>query len=284
MAAVQPLRSATPASRPLKCHRIPWPPEGLTSEILRLLMFYPHSDRHLKALGFSMEDIAAYVYASLGVPGGVLVVAERGRRLEGLAVLAPETWPSVMLKCHIWSIRSLILSPDATPRTAVALINSALALIKEPVDFLSASVPTSDLVAIDGLRELGFRVVEKKDAAAATCRQMTARRTPVASFIPLEIHHLGPAMRLLRNCQPYSDYDCDPSFDADDLEILRHLMLFRHMQDPNAGVVVAQSNQGVILGLAGYRLDLRAEEYGHRRIASIDYLAVRPEMYNNALG
>jgi len=256
----------------------------MTMEILRLLMLYPHSDRHLNAMGFDIDDIAAYHYASLGEPDGVLVAAERGRRLEGLILLAPEKWPSVMLRCRLWSIRQLFLSPEATPRTVVALVNHALTLTDESVDFIAASIPTSDLVAIDGLRELGFRVVEGKDSAAATCRQVTARRTPVASFVPLEVHQLGPAIRLLRECQPYSDFESDPSFDADDLEILRHLLLFRHMQDPNAGVLVARTSQGVILGLVGYRMDLRAEEYGHQRIASIDYLAVCPDMQDNGLG
>lgn len=284
MIGVQPARSTAPVSRPLKVHRIPWPPVGMTTEILRLLMFYPHSDRHLKAMGFSMDDIAAYQYSLLGVPGGVLVVAQREHRLEGLVLLAPETWPSVMLKCHIWSIRSLILSPDATPRTAAVLVNKALTLIKEPVDFLSANIPTSYLSVIDGLRELGFRVVAKLDEAVATCREPTAKRMNMAAFVPMNTRHLGPAVLLLNDCYLHSDYECDPSFDPDNLAILRHLLLFRYLQDPNAGVLVAQSNHGLILGLIGYRLDRCAEKYAHRRIASIDYLAIRPDMHSNGFG
>ncbi len=284
MVGVQPVRSAAPASTPLKVRRIPWPPVGMTAEILRLLMFYPHSDRHLKAMGFSMEDIAAYQYASLGVPGGILAVAERGRRLEGLVLLAPETWPSVMLKCHIWSIRSLFLSPDATPRTAVALVNNTLTLIKEPVDFLSANVLTSDLLAIYGLRDLGFRVVEKREQAVATCRESAAIRMHEAAFVPMDMQHLGPATLMLRDCYLHSDYECDPAFNAEDLAILKHMLLFRYMQDPNAGILVAQNNHGLILGLVGYHMDLCAEEYVHRRIASIDYLAIRPDMQNNGFG
>lgn len=284
MVGVQPVRSTAPASRPLKVFRIPWPPVGMTTEILRLLMFYPHSDRHLKAMGFSMEDIVAYQYSLLAAPGGVLIAAERGRRLEGLVLLAPETWPSVMLKRHIWSIRSLILSPDATPRTAAVLVNKALTLIKEPVDFLSANIPTSDLSAIDGLRELGFRVVAKREDAVAICLESTVKRTNMAAFVPMDTRHLGPAALLLKDCYLHSDYECDPSFDADDLAILRHLLLFRYVQDPNAGVLVAQSNHGVILGLIGYRLDRCAEEYAHHRIASIDYMAIRPDMHSNGFG
>jgi ribosomal protein S18 acetylase RimI-like enzyme len=284
MVGVQPVRSAVPRSRPLTVRRIPWPPVGMTAEILRLLMFYPHSDRHLKAMGFSMEDIAAYHYAGLGVPGGVLAVAERGRRLEGLVLLAPETWPSVMLKCHIWSIRSLFLSPDATPRTAVALVNNALTLIKEPVDFLSADLPTSDLPAIDGLRELGFRVVAKQDQAVAACRESATKRTQEPAFVPMDMHHLDPATLMLRDCFLHSDYEFDPAFDAEDLAILRHLLLFRYMQDPNTGILVAQNSHGPILGLIGYRLDLCAKEYALHRTASIDYLAIRPDMHSNGLG
>jgi ribosomal protein S18 acetylase RimI-like enzyme len=247
-------------------------------------MLYPHADRHLKAMGFSMEDIAAYHYAGLGVPGGVLVVAERGRRLEGLALLAPETWPSVMLKHHIWSIRHLFLSPDATPRTAVALVNRALTLIKEPIDFLSANIPTSDLTTIDGLRELGFRVVEKRDAAASTRLEPAVKRTHGTSIVPMDMQHMGPATLLLRDCYLHSDYERDPAFDAEDIALLRHLLLFRYIQDPNAGILVAQGSHGTILGLIGYRLDHCAEEYAHRRIASIDYLAIRPDMQNIGFG
>lgn len=264
---------------------ISWPPAGFTTEILRLLLIYPHADGHLEALGLGVEDIVASHFMALGEPGTEIFALERSRRLEGLIHLAPESWPSVLLQQHVWSIRRLILSPDAPAGALEDLVARALDLLASPVDFLSARIPASDRAVIRGLERLGFRPEEERCTAVFNLGdvELATQRSTLVSIVPMQVRHMNVAATMFRDCDLASSYRSEKHFDAENSSLLHHMMLFRYLQDPDARVMVAESRSGDILGIVGCRLEPAPQKERRERYATMGYLGVIPELAGSGL-
>lgn len=264
---------------------ISWPPTGFTTEILRLLLIYPHADGHLEALGLGVEDIVASHFMAFGEAGTELFALERKRRLEGLIHLAPESWPSVLLQQHVWSIRRLIQSPDAPEEALEDLVTRTLDLLASPVDFLFARIPASDRAVIRGLERLGFRPVEERCTAVFSLAdiELATQRSPLVSIVPMQVRHMNVAASMFRDCDLASSYRSEKHFDAENSSLLRHMMLFRYLQDPDARVLVAESRSGELLGIVGCRLEPAPQKDRRERYATMGYLGVIPELAGSGL-
>ncbi len=142
-----------------KVRSIQWPPTGLTSEILRLLVLDPHTREHAAALGFTQEDMAACRYFGLSSPSSGLFVANDGHRLVGLMQMEPDLWASALFGVHVWRIRNMAIDAYAPPSSVEALLEHAVTSIVAPVDCITAPTPSQAHAILQGLVQVGFRTV-----------------------------------------------------------------------------------------------------------------------------
>lgn len=258
-------------------------PHELTAEIIRLLSLYPHDDDRIAALGIGKDEYAAYRFASLWEPGGALYVAHRGRRLEGLLHLVPQLWPSAVFNCHIWSVQTLVLSPDAPAETAEALMDAALGILEAPVEFISASLPASDGKSIRGLHKFGFRPVCGEVSGVVDAKNHSAWRISTPSIVPMESKHLETVKTIARDCRNQTSYACNPGFEPDRIGALQEQLMAGYVGAPHMGALVAENGSGEILGFINYQRNLLIEEQTHRRLANLDFIGVRQDQRGNGL-
>jgi hypothetical protein len=257
---------------------ISWPPEGLTVEILRLFILYPHQDEQFKAMGMGPEEMAARQFVGLDEPGGTVLAAWAGRRLRGLVNLVPEIWPSAFLNRHIWSIRQLIIAQDAPKETAEELVRSVPDVLNEPVEFLSARVPAMDRVTIRGLRGAGFRTVQEQAIAVIECPAGTAEQIPSVRFVPMEAGHLKAVAAISRDCWRYGHYTLEPDFDAESVGELQNILLSGYLHEPGGGALVAENESGEVLGFVAYTQEKDTLAVSRRRPAKLDMMGIRADM------
>ena len=258
-------------------------PNELTAEILRLLALYTHDDDQLTALGIGRDEYAAYRFAGLWEPGGALFIAHRGRRLEGLMHMVPQLWPSAVLNCHIWSVQTMVLSPDAPAETAEALMDAALGILEAPVEFVSASLPASDGKSIRGLYKFGFRPVCGEVSGVVEAKYHSAWRNPTLSIVPMESRHLETVKAIARDCRDQTSYACNPGFDPNKMGSLQEHLMTGYVGEPHRGALVAENESGEILGFINYQRNLLIEEQTQRRLANLDFIGVRQDMRGNGL-
>ncbi len=258
--------------------KISWPPDGLNVEILRLFMLYPYRDDQFKAAGMGPEEMAACQFVRLGEPGGVLVAADGGRRLWGLAHLVPEMWPSAFLNRHIWSLRQFIVARDAPRETAERLARSMLGVLDEPVEFLSARAPAQDHRAVRGLRAAGFHAVQEQAVAVISCRRDTVEPASSIRFVPLGPEHLKAVAAIGVDCWRYGHYALEPDFESESVRELQNVLLSEYLREPGSGGLVAENGCGEVLGFVVYSEEKNTAEYCRRRLATLDQVGVRADM------
>jgi len=268
----------------LSVRPVPWPHAGFNAELLRLFLLDPHVHKPFSATGVSKEDLAACRVASLGETRGTLLVAEAGARAEGLLFMEPEIWGSAYLDQRIWSVRHLLVAPDAPARTAEILVDAALRLQEDPVDLLVAQVPATDGAVLRGLHHGGFRVVGCEAVGVVDSPGDNGYYPPGVSIAPLRREHLRDAAVIATNCCTFNGYSPDAGFDSSRLERLYGHLLGLRVDDPDGGALVAKDDAGDVLGFAGYRLETELESYTPLRLAGLDLLGVRPDRQSNGLG
>lgn len=250
----------------------------LTTEVLRLLVSYPHDRATLSRAGIRKEDMAAHLCQTLPAPGGALYTADDGARLRGLLYLEPQLEPSAMLGVHLWKIRLLIIDPDAPTGTVEALLEYALSFLDAPVDYLMAHIPAEDHRAVQGLDRYGFNTSVGEALAVGHAGPERVRPPSDYDFVPLGTNNLEAAAGILfaqRRCDPYLR---DPAFSPNRIRKLAHRQLRGYLDGRDRGAVVAVHRSGVVVGLATYRRDPRLEWTANRTVAGLDHLHVRPDV------
>jgi GNAT superfamily N-acetyltransferase len=222
--------------------------------------------------------------ASLGETRGTLLVAEAGARAEGLLFMEPEIWGSAYLNQRIWSVRHLVVAPDAPARTAEILVDTALGFLEAPVDLLVAEVPATDGAVLRGLHHGGFRVVGCEAIGIVAPPGDNGYIPPGVSIAPLRREHLPDAAVIAKTCCTYNGYSIDSGFDSSRLERLYGYLLGLRVDDPDGGAIVAEDDAGEVLGFACYRRETELESYTPLRLAGLDLLGVRPDRQSNGLG
>lgn len=263
---------------------VPWPHAGFNAELLRLFLLNPHVHIPFSAIGVSKEDLAACRVASLGETRGTLLVAEAGARAEGLLFMEPEIWGSAYLDQRIWSVRHLLVAPDAPAQTAEILVDAALGLLDDPVDLLVAQVPATDGAALRGLHRGGFRVVGCEAVGVVGSPGDNGYHPPGVSIAPMRREHLPDAAVIAKNCCTLNGYSPDAGFDSSRLERLYGHLLGLRVDDPDGGALVAKDDAGEVLGFAGYRRETGLESFTPLRLAGVDLMGVRPDRHSNGLG
>jgi len=271
-------------TKTVQVHKVSWPPAGLNVEILRLLMLYPYRDDQFKAMGMGPEEMAAHQFVRLGEPGGALLVADGVRRLWGLVHLVPEMWPSAFLNRHIWSIRQFLVAGDAPRGTAEILSRSALAVLDEPVEFLSARAPSGDHLAVRGLRDTGFRVVQEQAVAVIDCFEGALEPASSIRFAPMEPKHLKAVADIGKDCWRYGHYALEPGFESECVDELQNVLLSGYLQEPDSGALVAENGSGEVLGFVVYSEEKDTAEYTRRRPATLDLFGARADLRDGRLG
>ena len=245
-------------------------------------------DAHLHvpytAMGVAREDLAASQVAALGDTRGILFVADDGSRLQGLLFLEPEIWGSVYLHRHVWSMRHLVVAPDAPPDTAEILVDTALKLLDDPADLLLAEIPATNGAVLRGLHRSGFRVITCEAVGIIDPPAGGGYRPAGVSLVPMRSDHLEQAAVTATTCCHQYGYSPDAGFDSSSLERLYGRLLGLHVDDPDGGAVVAETGDGEVLGFACYRRETELERFTPLRMASLDLLGVRPDSQSNGLG
>ena len=268
----------------LRVRPVPWPREGFNIELLRLFLLDAHLHTPFSAMGVSKEDLAACRVASLGETRGALFVAEEGARVQGLLFMEPEIFGSVYLDQRIWSVRHLVVAPDAPPSTAEILVATALGLLKDPVDLLVAEVPATDGAVLRGLHHVGFEVVGCEAVGIVDHLGDNGYNPPGVSIVPLRSEHLPDASVIAGRCCTHNGYSPDAGFDSSRLERLYNRLLGLRVDDPDGGAIVAEDDAGAVLGFACYSRETELEGYTPLRLAGLDLLGVRPDRQSNGLG
>ena len=243
---------------------IQWPPEGLTSEVLRLFVLDPHTREHAAALGISQEDMAACRYINLSSPSSGMLVADDGHRLVGLLQMEPDLWASALFGVHVWRIRNMVLDSLAPPGCIEGLLEHAITSIHAPVDCISAPTPSQAHAMLQGLVRVGFRTVGTQVQTVARIEQ----RPPVPlRMVPLDTHHFHDQPNWLLDCSDLGGFACDPGFSTHGLRALQRRRLFDSLDDPESWVFVAEDRSGQPLGLIGFRINRQTAQYSEARLA-----------------
>jgi len=256
----------------------------LTSEIVRLFVLDSRYDSLIEATGVSHEEMAAYRCSKLAEPGGVLLVAERAGRLEGLLFMTPEGLQSAVLGHYIWSIRQLVIAPGASSGTAGALIATALRHLDAPVDCIVARVPARDPAAICGLQEQGFEASGSEVVGVLQCRERPVGEPTHMKIVPLHQRYLGEAADLIRR---NGDCVCCPSaawMKTSRVNRLYQCLLAGYVEQPRAGGLVAEDPAGEVRGFLTYRRRIWLGEFTRRNLASLDFFGVHPDLKSNGVG
>jgi len=246
----------------------------LTTEVLRLLVLYPYKEFDPEHLGNSREYTAAKLCETLPKSGGVLMVADDGRRLLGLMHLEPMLGPSAAMNMHIWNASPLIVAPEVTASGVAKMMKESIAATDTPVDFVTVKVPSADAAAAAGLQKAGFRVMSGEAVAVA----MDPRPTPTSQngvrFLPFDAKHIDAAMAIACDCLQCNSFACNQGFDRDLVCKLTGLRLrrFVHEKDKN-GLLVLDSTEKIV-GFATYCLYEDTESHTNGGIGSVDQMCV----------
>jgi len=256
----------------------------LTSEIVRLFVLDSNDDHLLEAMGVSQEEMAAYRFSTLAEPGGVLFVAERAGRLEGLLFLAPDGLQSAVLGHYIWSVRQLVTSPDASSGTAGGLLQTALRYLDFPVDCVVARVPARNRAAVGGLQRQGFQALGSRVVGVLQCRARSVKEPTNLDLIPVQKSCLREAADFLLKNGDCFNYPSSTWLRAERMVRLYECQLAEYVEEPRAGGVVAKGPFAEILGLITYRRKIWLGEFTSHRLASLDFFGVRPGSGSDGLG
>jgi len=252
--------------------------EELTTEILRLLVLYPHNDETISKIGLSKEEIAARMCEILPGPGGVLTTADDGRRLQGLLHLEPVLPTSAALGAHVWRIGKLISAPEAPGDMVTAMLEESLAFLESPVDLITTRIPVTDTSATTGLLRSRFSVVSGEIVAVARNLKGTRTRRRNSCIVPFEARHIEAAARIACDCR-----QCNLFVDSDGLDPKRVCNLSRISLKPyvrangQRGLVVLDK-QKEVRGFAGFSLDAEFGGISAHKLASVDHLCVTADV------
>jgi ribosomal protein S18 acetylase RimI-like enzyme len=259
--------------------QVPGPHHELTAEIVRLFALDSHRDEMLEALGVGREEMAAYRFSTLAEPGGALFVADRSGRLEGLLYLVPECLQSAVLGHYIWSARQLVIAPGAPRGTVRALLEAALNRLEPPLDCVVARVPARDQAAICGLQDHGFQAVGSEVVGVLAGRTRPVREPPYLKLAPIQRRHLSKAADLMGRNGHFFSFSSSARVTR-----LYECLLAGYVEEPRAGGLVAEGPSGDLLGFITYRRRIWLGEFTRRRLASLDFFGVQPEMRSNGVG
>ncbi|MBN2496414.1 MAG: hypothetical protein JXR96_17605 [Deltaproteobacteria bacterium] len=264
--------SQTRTSRRIHIRPILGSARELDVEILRLMVLYPHDDAILRALGIAREDVAAHRCASLPEPGGLLLAADDGRRLQGLLSIEPVLDQSAVLGLHVWRLGLLIAAPDAPRDTLDAMLGHALGATRAPIDFVYARVPGSDRRVIEGLQRSDFRLISGETVAVLADPHRTGIEDADMDIASLDADRLEDALGIVCGCKPCNPYLLDASMDADRVCRLSHFQLRRTLAGDQRQALIALARDGRVSGVAAFGLDPELQSITGRRIATIDKL------------
>jgi len=262
------------ATRRFYIRQITEPAQEPITELIRLLVLYPHSQNTLHSLGIGREDMAAHLGATLPRPGGILLAADDGRRLKGLLYLEPVLDQSALLNLRVWNLRLLIVAPDAPPDVVDALLNYAIGSTGTAVDFIYASIPAADGQGIAGLQRQGFRVVSGEAVAVMADPKPSMARSDTIRVAPLDAATLEEAIQVACRCKHCNAYLHDPLFDAGLVYDQARNRQTRAMAGGDGRALVALGDDGGVLGVTTFSLDAALPGETRDRIATIDTLCI----------
>jgi hypothetical protein len=134
------------------------PPRGWTTELLGLLLRYPHHRRLHHRLGLSPEEAATYLYSKLVMSGGRLWALQKGQALGGLlhfrevSELTQGAWSRLLL------LDEVFLDRQTTDRQAQVLLRFAVGDALRAGRRIRAHLPSKDFRLSRVLKEMGFGV------------------------------------------------------------------------------------------------------------------------------
>lgn len=261
----------------LRIRRIMGSAKELTLEVLRLLVLYPHDEQALRSMGIPREETAARLCETLPRPGGVLMTADDGRRLQGLLYMEPLLGPSAAMDAHVWNVGPLILGPDVPGYTVAAMLDKSLAALSVPADFLTARVPSADANAIKGLQEWGFEVLSGEAVAVAKTSEPPRIKRNGVGFTSLDPEHLDAVLKIACDCTRCNSFACHQGFDRDILCKYSDLSLKSYIHERDKKGLVAVDPEGEVIGFATYSFDADIKAPPVYGVGSMDQLCVSSE-------
>jgi len=260
--------------RALRIHRIMGSAKELTLEVLRLLVLYPHEDKALKKIGVSKEETAARLCETLPRPGGVLMTADNGSRLQGLLYIEPLLGPSAATDMHVWNVGPLIVAPNVPGNTVSAMLEKSLGALSVSADFITARVPSADANAVKGLQQAGFEVVSGEAVAVAKASKTPRNRKTDAGFAILGPEHLDAVMDIACDCRQCNSFACNQGFNRNLVCRYSGLDLKSYIYERNKNGLVALDSDGNVVGFATYVSDVDTNTPPAHGVGSMDQLCV----------
>jgi hypothetical protein len=246
----------------------------LSLEVLRLLVLYPHEEQALRKIGVSKEETAARVCETLPRPGGVLMTADDGRRLQGLLYMEPLLGPSAATDMHMWNVGPLIVAPDVPGNTVAAMLEKSLGALSVPADFITARVPSADASAVKGLQQAGFEVVSGEAVAVAKPPGAQRNRRNDAGFALLEPEHLDAVLDIACDCMQCNSFACNQGFDQGLVCKYSGLSLKSYIYERDKNGLVALDSDGRVIGFATYSFEADINTPPAHGVGSMDQLCV----------
>lgn len=268
------------SGRGLRMRRIMGSAKELTMEVLRLLVLYPHDEEALRSIGVSKEETAARLCETLPRPGGVLMTADDGRRLQGVLYMEPMLGPSAAMGMHAWNVGPLIIAPGVPGDTVAAMLEKSLAALSVPADFITARVPSADGGAIRGLQKSGFEVVSGEAFAVARPPGSSRIQHDGVGFAPLDPESLEAALDIACDCMQCNSFACNQGFDRSRVCKCSRLSLRPYIYEKDKQGLVALDPYGAVIGFAAYSFDADIETPPSYGVGSMDQLCVSADRGN----
>ena len=262
------------SGRELRMRRVMGSAEELTMEVLRLLVLYPHDEEALRSIGVSKEETAARLCETLPRPGGMLMTADDGHRLQGLLYLEPMLGPSAAMGMHAWNVGPLVIAPDVPGDTVATMLEKSLAALSVPADFITARVPSADGSAISGLQKSGFEVVSGEAVAVAKPPGSSRIQHNDVDFALLDPEHLEAALEIACDCMQCNSFACNQGFDRNRVCKCSRLSLRPYIYEKDKKGLVALDSDGEVIGFAAYSFDADIKTPPTYGVGSMDQLCV----------
>jgi len=231
------------------------PAQELNLEVLRLLVQSPYAEQALRDFGSPQDETAAWLREALPRPGGVLMTADDGRRLQGLLYMEPMPDPSTAMGIHVWNLGILIIAPGVSGDAVAAMLEKSIAALDLPVDYIIARVPPYDGITIRGLQKSGFEVISGEAISVVNSPGPLWIQQEVVDFVHLGPKHLDAALEIACDCTQCSSLACNQGFDRNQVCKLADLNLRSHIHERNKQGMLALNFDGEALGFATYSFD-----------------------------
>jgi len=221
-------------------------------EVLKLLVQSPYVEQAQRDFGVSHDETAAWLREALPRPGGVLMTADDGRRLQGLLYMEPMTGTSAAMGIQAWDLGVLIIAPGVPGDAVVTMLDKFITDLDAPVDYIIARVPPDDGTTIRGLLKSGFEVISGEAISVVSSPDSSRIQQDVVDFVHLGPALLDAALEIACDCVRCSSLACNQGFDRNQVCKLADLNLRSHIHERKKQGMLALNSAGKALGFATY--------------------------------